>query len=81
MPDALIRFLIEASESLCIAPTWWDSLDWEKRDVMIRRFNDYITAVREGSRKTTYLADDGVRVANFRIKRVRQPREFLLGLT
>lgn len=81
MPDALIRFLIEASESICIAPAWWDSLGWEEKAVMIRRFNDYITAVREGSRKTTYLADDGVRVANFRIKRVRQPRDFLLGLT
>lgn len=81
IPDALIRFLIEASESICIAPAWWDSLDWEKKAAMIRRFNEYMTAVREGGRKTTYLADDGVRVANFRIKRVRQPREFLLGLT
>ena len=65
IPDALVRFLFETDENLCIAPDWWDSREKVTQTALVRRFN----ASFKAPRPSDCLLDDGIRAVEWGVNR------------
>jgi len=71
VPDALVRFTYEHFENCYANPQWWESLSTEQQEVLLRRIA--LAASDQVNRKSNCLADDGLRVATWKVL----AREFL----
>jgi hypothetical protein len=65
LPHALVRYMFEGFENLCIAPTWWDGLSGEVREGLVTRLNN-ATHIGE-ELNVRGLLDDGVRAVTWQV--------------
>jgi hypothetical protein len=65
IPDAIVRFVLSSFENLFWRPEWWQGLDRQVQNALVRRFtvatHPYIPIPRD------YLCDDGLRVVDWRV--------------
>jgi hypothetical protein len=65
LTDALIRFAFEYSDNICLAPTWWQRLNSNSKQVLIRRFASDVSH----DRHKDCLLDDGLTAGDWKPSR------------
>ena len=64
VPHAVVRFMFEHSENLCISPDWWESLSGSAKASLVRR---QANGVAPALHQPDSLQDDGLRVVDWNI--------------
>lgn len=65
IPHAILRFCLDSFENIYISPSWWDSLNHEQKEILLKRVNyrtDPLDDINPNS-----LKDDGVRVVKWKV--------------
>jgi len=65
LPSAIVRFVFEFCENRYFNPAWWDAVDKNAKDALMRRFQ--IAASPNELRAPTCLLDDGVRAVSWNV--------------
>lgn len=63
LPNAIVRFAFEFFENTFMAPDWWDNLQKEDKDKIIKRMNN----LSDNERDKNCLLDDGLNIVNWKI--------------
>lgn len=65
IPDAIVRFVLSSFENQFWRPEWWESLDKQAQDTLVRRFT--VAVQPDIPIPPSYLCDDGLSFVDWRV--------------